>query len=324
MSRPPFYRRPGSGPIHPVDANVTSQLARQTQQRTTQAARSTTTTVVTTSSSGGGSSSPTSYTANAPLLLTGRVFSIPPAAAGVDGYLLGADWTTFNGKEPALGNPAADGYLLSSTAAGVRSWVAPPTGGSGSGLFSWMTPPSSGDWTWLNQSTATTGSSANGGFWLRQPAQASAQLTGFVKAQPATPYTIDFGVIPAWFNIAFVGLTIGWRDSGSGKIAGVSINSRGGTGINALSRHHWTSPTVFGADNDLMADGLIWGAVRFVRLTNDGSTLAMSASNDGVNYLLYSSEAVGAYLTPTDIYIGVWTATASSDTMLDFVHYAES
>lgn len=37
-------------------------------------------------------------------------------------------WTTPTpaeiGAEPALGNPAADGYVLSSTMAGARSWVA--------------------------------------------------------------------------------------------------------------------------------------------------------------------------------------------------------
>lgn len=39
--------------------------------------------------------------------------------------------------EPALGNPATSGYILSSTNAGVRSWIAPPSGGS-------MTWPSAG------------------------------------------------------------------------------------------------------------------------------------------------------------------------------------
>ena len=32
------------------------------------------------------------------------------------------------GAEPALGNPANDGYVLSSTTAGVRSWVDPAMG----------------------------------------------------------------------------------------------------------------------------------------------------------------------------------------------------
>lgn len=38
--------------------------------------------------------------------------------------------TQLNGKEAALGNPSTNGYILSSTTAGVRSWIAPPTGGS--------------------------------------------------------------------------------------------------------------------------------------------------------------------------------------------------
>ena len=37
--------------------------------------------------------------------------------------------TQLTGKEPALGNPAVSGYILSSTTAGVRSWIAPGSGG---------------------------------------------------------------------------------------------------------------------------------------------------------------------------------------------------
>jgi hypothetical protein len=33
--------------------------------------------------------------------------------------------------EPALGNPSTNGFILSSTIAGVRSWIAPPSGGGG-------------------------------------------------------------------------------------------------------------------------------------------------------------------------------------------------
>ena len=40
-----------------------------------------------------------------------------------------------SGKETALGNPASDGYVLSSTAAGVRSWIE-MTGGAGDDLGS--------------------------------------------------------------------------------------------------------------------------------------------------------------------------------------------
>jgi len=37
--------------------------------------------------------------------------------------------TQINGKESSLGNPSTDGYVLSSTAAGVRSWIPPGSGG---------------------------------------------------------------------------------------------------------------------------------------------------------------------------------------------------
>ncbi len=40
------------------------------------------------------------------------------------------------GKEPTLGNPGADGYVLSSTAAGARSWVAAGSGGGSTTIAS--------------------------------------------------------------------------------------------------------------------------------------------------------------------------------------------
>lgn len=38
------------------------------------------------------------------------------------------NYSIASGKEPALGNPGTTGYVLSSTDAGVRSWVALPAG----------------------------------------------------------------------------------------------------------------------------------------------------------------------------------------------------
>lgn len=46
----------------------------------------------------------------------------------IDGLTSSAQ-TQLNSKEPALGNPAADGYVLSSTMGGVRSWIPPGSGG---------------------------------------------------------------------------------------------------------------------------------------------------------------------------------------------------
>lgn len=41
--------------------------------------------------------------------------------------------------EPILGNPSVSGYVLSSTTAGTRSWIAPPSGGGGDGTWGSIT-----------------------------------------------------------------------------------------------------------------------------------------------------------------------------------------
>lgn len=71
--------------------------------------------------------------------------------------------TALDGKEPDLGVPASDGYVLASTAAGVRSWVE-MTGGAGGALGDLtdvtLTSPSVGQFlrysgaTWLNTALA--------------------------------------------------------------------------------------------------------------------------------------------------------------------------
>jgi hypothetical protein len=53
------------------------------------------------------------------------------------GVMYGDGSVQLKAGEPTLGNPATNGYLLSSTTAGVRSWVPPATGGS-------MTYPAAG------------------------------------------------------------------------------------------------------------------------------------------------------------------------------------
>lgn len=48
------------------------------------------------------------------------------------------------GAEPALGNPASDGYVLSSTAAGVRSWISIGSGAIGTVTSVGITQPAAG------------------------------------------------------------------------------------------------------------------------------------------------------------------------------------
>ena len=70
--------------------------------------------------------------------LNGRYVQVKTQYAAVQFSNIAATPNTLAGygiidAEHALGNPAVDGYLLSSTTAGVRSWVPPPTAGGGTG-----------------------------------------------------------------------------------------------------------------------------------------------------------------------------------------------
>ena len=68
--------------------------------------------------------------------------------------------------EAALGNPSSNGYVLSSSTAGVRSWIAPPTGGSGATEV-WSGPdaptPQDDYLVWIDTDAPDTGGGGGGG-----------------------------------------------------------------------------------------------------------------------------------------------------------------
>lgn len=87
--------------------------------------------------------------------------SLTTAAGGTFGT---AAFTAASAYEPALGNPASNGYVLSSTTAGVRSWIAAGGGGSGtvnSGTATQLAYYSSTGTTVSSTSQFTAGASGN-------------------------------------------------------------------------------------------------------------------------------------------------------------------
>jgi len=63
--------------------------------------------------------------------LPGPVFVDPDTGLAPPGTVQQTDINNWNGKENSLGNPAASGYVLSSTTTGARSWVQPQSGPAG-------------------------------------------------------------------------------------------------------------------------------------------------------------------------------------------------
>ena len=60
-------------------------------------------------------------------LISGKVKKVAPTDVSADRY----DFIQLSETEPDLGVPAASGYVLASTTAGVRSWVQPAAGATG-------------------------------------------------------------------------------------------------------------------------------------------------------------------------------------------------
>lgn len=108
----------------------------------------------------------TSVTGTAPVVSSGGAtpsISMAPATTSIDGYLLHTDWAIFNGKEPALGNPGTSGWVLSSTTGGVRSWIAPVTGGITQLTGDGTAGPGSGSQALTLSNTAVTAGSYGDG-----------------------------------------------------------------------------------------------------------------------------------------------------------------
>lgn len=78
------------------------------------------------------------YNGSTQLILDAPSGMIYPSGSGIPTINNGSWGTTivnnsayWNAAEPGLGNPDADGYMLTSTRSGIRTWIAPPSGGSG-------------------------------------------------------------------------------------------------------------------------------------------------------------------------------------------------
>lgn len=101
--------------------------------------------------------------------------------------------TLLAGKENSLGNPGTTGYVLSSTTAGVRSWIAPGTGGAnypaGSGIpvivegAAWGTTiPATGS---ENYPTENYGATGTGSIVLSTgPTLTTVNITDVIKLTP--------------------------------------------------------------------------------------------------------------------------------------------
>ena len=199
------------------------------------------------------------------------VYSNSPAFTGTVSGIT----ASMTGSEPALGNPSTSGYVLSSTAAGVRSWVANGSGGSMTWPGGAGVPNYTGSSTW--GTSYTVGTAANNLVQLN----ASAQLPA-INGSLLTNLSGSKVVYQSTDTVTLTAGMVGAEASGS-----VATHAALQTGVHGISI---ASGKTLTANNSITLAG------------TDGTTITMPSVNASLAPL-----ASPSFTTPT---LGVATATS--------------
>lgn len=200
-------------------------------------------------------------------------------------------------------SPGTPGYVLSSTGS-ATVWV-PQTGGGGGGGFSiypTMVPPRSADFSWVNpNSYAVTNTDKTGRELIIVPVGAGGAAWMQTAALPATPYTVDLGLmVTCSENICVMSICL-MDGSGVVRAYGLRID---GAGAWSVVDQSWANVTSPGTENGIYtspaADGMrASDHPFFMRVTDDGTHRTIYWSPNGTDYLLLVQQATGTGITPT-------------------------
>jgi hypothetical protein len=163
-------------------------------------------------------------------------------------------------------------------------------------------PPSS--WTYVNQNSAVTVTSK--GYTSLQVIQVNGTgSTLIVTSAPSTPYKLTAGIdftfaITNYFNHGFC-----LRESATGKILGVFLNSNGATSpAVAIYWAKWTNPSTISTNGSVVSVNGTAGRNLVFRVANDGTNVSVGFSVDGGQtfYTLLSEAKATFFTTAPDQY----------------------
>jgi hypothetical protein len=176
-----------------------------------------------------------------------------------------------------------------------------------------LAPPALGAWTWFNQGSATA-TYSNSMLTIVAPASASFSLRGLTQPLTSTPYQFAATFRPfimADGHSYAAGICL---RNGAGNLIFMYLGSFGTGGALRIGVSRYTNPTTFSANvidiaNPNLSEN---GNISFqIQETATTRTYRWS-SDDGNSWFTLASEAVGSFLTPTQVGIVADSENAAS------------
>jgi hypothetical protein len=168
-------------------------------------------------------------------------------------------------------------------------------------------PPVLSTFTQLNKGTRTITASVDvPNIYLRAASSAGAyNIMGIVKAPPSTPYsvTMRYNVYYSLLANSYIGC--GWRNSSTGKLILSQYSTSANFSTAKFTFDRFSSYTVF--DGNITTTATKYGRVAWQRLKDDGTTLSVELSADGVNFYptfttdhsyIGTPDQIGFFVTP--------------------------
>ena len=179
-----------------------------------------------------------------------------------------------------------------------------------------VVPPVFGNFTWANQSSATT-DTAHGGIIITAPANGGTNnVNMLVQSLPGSTYTLEtaFRISAVGSNSVAGGLV--QRDSVAGTLVLSGVTYTNGWGYLGFN---YNSPT--SASSGIYADIQYRRDVYWAKTVVDGTNRTQWYSNDGVNYIAGSVVSKTSFVTPNQNGFAINVSNASYGGSVWLLHW---
>jgi hypothetical protein len=198
-------------------------------------------------------------------------------------------------------------------------------------LFPFTAPPTGGSWSWVNQGSATW-TEAKDAAVLTSPFTAGQNIAARMITAPATPYTITAYIVPPPTFQAFMGYGLVFRQNGAGTgqnkmlLCAQFAGNAAGSAQNVTRVVRATNATTVGTTD---AEVQNWTMPHWFRVTDNGTNLIYSVSNDGQTWVQVFSGTRTTAIDQGPDQVGVFvytqqTATTKPDIAITLLSWKQS